>query len=57
MLQVTTFRFHRRALLCGIAATAAAGVFAPVTAAIFDRLVLRDGWVLRQSDLDRSGHS
>lgn len=41
----------RRKLLAGIAAGVAVAAFAPVAGTIFDRLVMRDGWLLKESDL------
>lgn len=44
-------RVRRRALLCGIAVTAVGAALSPSIRTIFDRIVMRDGWILRESDL------
>ena len=41
----------RRKLLAGIATGVAVTAFTPLGATIFDRLVVRDGWLLPESDL------
>lgn len=51
MNSMSTLRIHRRALLSGIAASLAVAVVAPAAVTVFDRIVMRDGWLLKESDL------
>jgi len=44
-------RLTRRALLSGVAVVAASVTLDPKSVTIFDRIVLRDGWILKESDL------
>lgn len=44
-------RLNRRALLSGVAVITGATVLGMGTGTMVDRIVMRDGWVLRESDL------
>lgn len=44
-------RLDRRALLSGVAAVAASVGFGAKADTVFDRIVIRDGWILKESDI------
>lgn len=50
MKNKTILRINRRALLSGIAAIAASFVIGSKTKAASSRIVMRDGWLLKESD-------
>lgn len=51
MQRDSIMRLSRRQLLTGIASMAALAAIAPQSRAPSDQIVIRDGWLLKESDL------
>ncbi len=51
MYKKSIVRLNRRALLSGIAVITAAAAVNPKAKTVFDRIIMRDGWILKESDI------